>query len=256
VSQAIATRLSWSREKPFAPQQPWDRNFLLLLVFLMWLGIAVGFGWDVLDHIRTKAPAYPLIVYVHAVVYVGWLAVLTTQVLLIRVRRVDLHRKLGQFAVGLAVVMPPLGLAAAWVSQRLKHGTPDFDPAFFSIQIAIAVAFAVLVAAGFWMRRQSPAHKRLMLLSTIYLSSAGFARWWYFALGDVFGPGFWSFFVTESAGSDLLILALGTYDLVTRGRLHPAFVLGSLWIFATQIVASWLYFEPAWKGIATWLAGY
>ena len=51
--------------------------------------------------------------HVHGVVFVGWLAVLTAQVLLIRRRRPDLHRKLGVAAMGLAVLMVIIGPAGS-----------------------------------------------------------------------------------------------------------------------------------------------
>lgn len=254
MSNTIAAGLLARPGKPFVPQQPWDRNFFLLLVLLIWIGTAVGFGWDLVDHIRTNKPAYPAIVHVHAAVFVSWLALLTTQVLLVRVRRVDLHRRLGMFGLSLAAIMPVLGIAAAVVSERAKFGRPDSDPSFLAIQITMMVCFPVLVAAAYRMRSHPPAHKRLMLLSTIYLSLAGFSRWWFLAFGVE--PTFGSMFVTLNAGADALIVALGAYDFLTRGRLHPAYIAGSLWILASELVANWLYFNPAWAKVATWLIGH
>jgi hypothetical protein len=242
--------------RPFAAQQPWDRNVFLLLMLLVWLGIVVGFGHDIADHIRTHRRAYPLIVHIHAAVFVGWLVLVTTQMLLVRVRRTDIHRKLGLWGMALAATMAPLGLAAAWLSERLDHGTPNSDAPFFAVNITTMLAFVVLVAAAYGMRSEPPAHKRLLLLATICLSFAGFARWWSFAVGDALGSGFWPFFVMLYLASDILIVGLGAYDLATRGRLHPAYVAGTLWILANQLAGNWLYFAPRWKPIATWLAGY
>jgi hypothetical protein len=60
MSEAVATNLASGREKkPFAANHRWDRNFFLLLVLSMWLGILVGFGWDVIDHLGTQRYAYP-----------------------------------------------------------------------------------------------------------------------------------------------------------------------------------------------------
>jgi hypothetical protein len=251
VSNTIAAIASARLGKPFLPQQPWDRNFFLLLVALIWLGIVVGFGWDVVDHVRTHKQAYPLIVHVHALVFIGWLAFFTSQVLLVRVRRVDLHRRFGMLGLGLAAVMPVLGIAAALVSERGKLGTPDSDPSFLAIQITMMVCFPILVAAAYRMRTQPPAHKRLMLLATIYLSLAGFARWWFLQFGAQ--PNFGSMFVALNAGADALIVALGAYDLLTRGRLHPAYVAGSGVILASELLANWLYFNPTWGNFAAWL---
>ena len=64
----------------FAPFHRYDRNFFLAYVALIWLGILMGFGGDIVDHIKSHAPAFPLIVHVHAAIaFVGWLVVLTIQ---------------------------------------------------------------------------------------------------------------------------------------------------------------------------------
>ena len=71
-------------------------------VVLIWIGIVMGFGSDMIRHFQTHERAYPLIVHFHAAAFAGWMVVLTTQVLLIRTRRHDLHRVLGFAAMGLA----------------------------------------------------------------------------------------------------------------------------------------------------------
>jgi hypothetical protein len=244
------------RGRPFAPSHPWDRNWFLLLILLTWAGVLVGFGWDVVDHVRRHGPPFPIIVHIHAAVFVGWLALLTVQSLLVRNRRMDLHRKLGWAMLGLAVLMTPLGLAAGWVSERRAHGTPFFDPAFFIFQIDDMVGFTGLVAAAFWLRAQPAAHKRLMVIATLFISIAGFSRIWAFAVPGAFSHHFSSFFVGLNTGSDVLILAIGAFDLITRGRLAPAYGPALIWVLANEAAASWLYFSPAWKVLATRIAGY
>ena len=71
-----------------------------------------------------------------------------------------------------------------------------------------------------------------------------------------FAPHFGSFFVGLNTGSDVLILAIGVYDLITRGRLAPAYGPAVIWVLANETAASWLYFNPAWKVLATRIAGY
>jgi hypothetical protein len=116
------------------------------------------------------------------------------------------------------------------------------------------LGFAVLATAGLILRRDPSAHKRLMLLSTLYLSTAGFARLLLLTVGPD-TAGFWSFFVAYNLGGDILIAALGLYDLVTRGRLHPAYVAGTVWILTNEFVADWLFFAPWWKPVAIRLLG-
>lgn len=238
---------------PFAPQHPADRNFFLALVALIWVGIISGFGLDVVDHFRHATLPYPLIVHVHALLFVGWLVLLTTQLLLVRGRRLDLHRRLGMLAAWLIPVMVVVGLATAWTVQRQFAALGD--PQFISINLTDMLGFATLAAAGLILRRDPSAHKRLMLLSTLYLSTAGFARLWLLTIGETGTDHFWGFFIAYNIGGDVLIAGLGIYDLVTRGRLHPVYVAGALWILANELAAAWLYFAPWWKPVAAGLIG-
>ena len=244
--------------RPFASQYPLDRNFFLTLLALVWIGIVAGFGLDIADHIRNPTHAYAPIVHVHAALFVGWLVLFTTQLLLIRNRRADIHRRLGLVAVGLIPAMVAAGLATAWAAERdaVAQLGPLAHPQFLSINLTDMLGFATLAGAGIWLRRDSPAHKRLLLLSTLYLSTAGFARWWLLTMGTAgahssFGGFFWAY----NGGGDVLIVMLGVYDLVTRGRLHPAYVIGTGWILANELAAAWLYFSPAWKVLSLRMLG-
>jgi len=252
--EAIA--LAPRRRAPFAPQHPADRNFFLLLVILTWLGVVSGFGLDMIAHFKGTRP-YPLIVHVHAALFVGWLVLLTTQVALIRNRRADIHRRLGVTAAWMIPVMVVVALATAWTVHRqieLLH-PGNGHPQFISINITDMLGFSTLAFAGIALRRDSSAHKRLMLLSTLYLSTAGFARLWLLTIGTADTHTFWGFFIAYNIGGDILVALLGAYDLATRRRLHPAFVLGAGWILANELAAAWLYFNPVWKAISIRLLG-
>ncbi|MEJ1968176.1 MAG: hypothetical protein WDN03_05975 [Rhizomicrobium sp.] len=242
---------------PFAPYHKWDRDFFLVLVLAIWIGIVMGFGGDIVRHVRSDDPAYPWIVHVHAVAFVGWLVLLTTQVLFIRTKRPQLHYRLGAAMMWLALLMVIVGPATAIAMQRLEFGTKNSDPAFLAIQLTDIIAFAGLVTAAYRTRNISSAHKRLMLLSTLYISDAGFARWLAPTIGGALGQGFWPFLASAYLPSDLLILSLGAYDLATRKRLYPAYLWGVAWVAALQLTAGYLYaVAPFWKAVATRLIGY
>jgi hypothetical protein len=117
------------------------------------------------------------------------------------------------------------------------------------------LGFSTLAFAGLALRRDSSAHKRLMLLSTLYLSTAGFARLWLLTIGPAGIDTFWGFFIAYNIGGDIVIALLGVYDLLTRGRLHPAYVLGSGWVLVNELAAAWLYFSPGWKAISVRILG-
>jgi hypothetical protein len=89
---AAASRPPRKRE-PFPARCPTDYNFFLLYVVLIWLAVLAGFGLEIVRRLQTNAAPFPIAVHVHAVITVGWLALLTSQTLLIRNRKVRLHRK-------------------------------------------------------------------------------------------------------------------------------------------------------------------
>jgi len=72
----------------------------------------------------------------------------------------------------------PLGLAAAVVDQARQVGHPDYAPQFLALEFEEMIAFSVFMAAGVFFRWSAAAHKRLMLLSAVAISDAGFARIW------------------------------------------------------------------------------
>lgn len=239
----------------FAPRHPADRTFLLVMTILMWGGIVTGFGSDIVHHVQTHEAAYPLIVHVHAVAFVGWMGFFTVQMAAVRLGRSDLHRRLGLFGLGLAVVMAFLGPATAIVVDAAQYLKDRQPPAFLAVQFTDIVAFVVLLGAGFVWRASSAAHKRLMLLATLYITDAGFAR----ALGGPVHAALGESFVADLMGlylgNDLLILGFGAYDLATRRRLHPAYVAGVGFTLAIQLTAEGLLHSPAWAAFSMHLIG-
>lgn len=240
----------------FAPSHAWDRNFFLTLLVLIWLPILSGFGLDMANHVQTQEAAYPLMVHVHAVVYVGWLLLLTAQIWLIRVRKPALHRRLGLTGAAFVPLMVLVGLGAAWV-QHINHYTPEAPhTAFFSVEITSVTMFAPLAAYALLRRGDPSAHKRLILLATLSLMSAGFGRLWDYTIGDVFGPGEWAFAAQLYLGVGLLVLLLGGYDLMARKRLHPVYLPAAGWILLNQTASVLLFFSPAWRAFTPHLIGH
>ncbi|MFL5296854.1 MAG: hypothetical protein ACJ798_10785 [Phenylobacterium sp.] len=236
---------------PFPKDHPWDRNFFLAWVGLIWLGIGLGFGPELVQHVAKHEKPFEPIVHVHGAFFVGWLVLLTAQVLLVRSQRIATHRRLGLAMVGWGAAMLVLGPAVAWVRQRHEFGTPLSDPGFFSIQLIDILSFAVLGGAGVLLRRHASAHKRLMLIATLCIADAGYARFIGPLLEKAYGKAFWPDYVGVFGVTGLLIVGIGVYDLITRRRLHPAYLAGAAWGLAGQAVAVFLWFNPAWLAFTT-----
>lgn len=232
--------------RSFAASHPWDRNFFLVMAGLAWLGIVRGFGGDIADRVAHHAAPFPIIVHVHAAVFVLWLVLFTVQILLVRSRKLSVHMTLGFAMIWLAGLMALIGPATALTVQRHAMGDPKADPAFLSIQFTDILAFVGLTAAAIVLRKWAAAHKRLILLGTLYITDAGFARWLAGPILRSLPPSYWHLWVAFYCGPIALVLLAGAYDLATRRRLHPAFLAGAAYMFSMQMLALSLYFSPAW----------
>jgi hypothetical protein len=146
-----------------------------------------------------------------------------------------------------------VGFATALTIDKLEMPTPERDPAFLSIQVLDMVEFGTLAFAAYAARKLPAAHKRLILLATLSIADAGFARW----LGSSlhFGEGVLFSFVELYLPTALLVLGIGAYDLVTRRRLNPAYAAGAGLILSGQLTACWLYHNAAWTKLATDIVG-
>jgi uncharacterized membrane protein YozB (DUF420 family) len=231
-----------------------DRNFFLLMVGLLWLGVLMGFVPEMINRVRAH-DLFPAVVYVHAAVFVGWLGLLTAQVLLIRSRRVDLHRELGMAGTALYGAMLVLGVVTAVVVDYHLFATPRGNPSFLSVQLADMLGFAVLGGAAIVLRKNPEAHKRLMLLATICIANAGFSRWLAPGLGNLLGDGYWGTWAQLYFSDLVLIGMLGAYDLISRRRLYSAYVLGAVCALGIEFAAVSMYLSPWWKPVATTLIG-
>lgn len=208
--------------------------------------IGIGFASKYVPHL--SAGGVPTVIHVHAAIFTAWLALFITQATLIRRDRIDLHRRLGTAGVALAAVMLVVGVQVSLVVTRAgERGIPGVEfpePSGFLLLNLMAVGvFAVLVAAG-WLSRNNPqAHKRLMLLATISLTPPGIGR---LPLVAPHVP-------AVTAVAFAFFLAGPVYDLVTRRRIHRAYLGALLFGVGAPPVVAALAGTGAWHRMAAWL---
>jgi hypothetical protein len=182
---------------------------------------------------------------VHGVAFSAWIVLFVAQTTLVAAGRTDLHRRLGVAGAVLAAGMVVLGTVMAIENAREGHAPPGIPPrVFLIIPLFDMLVFAPLVAAAVWYRNRPETHKRLMLLATFTLLAAAVAR-----LPGALAVGPLLYFGVV----DLLILTGVLYDVVTRRKVHPAYVWGGLAILASQGIRIVLSGTGAWLAVATWL---
>jgi hypothetical protein len=196
----------------------------------------------------SAAPPLAPLLHAHGFVFTCWIALFLAQVLLVAARRTDIHRKLGIAGAVLAVAMLAIGFLTAVDSA--KRGVTPFaglSPlTFLAVPLGDLVVFAGLIGAGLYWRRRGDAHKRLMLLATIGLLTPAIARLPFVGAG---GPA--AFFGL----TDLFVVACIVYDRVGRGRVHPAFLWGGLYLVVSQPLRLVVGSSEAWLAVARWLTG-
>ncbi|MGZ3274462.1 MAG: hypothetical protein ACXU82_10405 [Caulobacteraceae bacterium] len=222
-----------------------DRKAYIVWMTLIWAGTLIGFGLDFARYFG-EAPPPPAILHFHGAVYVLWLGLVSTQILLVEKGDIRLHKNLGWATAVVSAAMVPLGVVAALVDQARQVGHPDYAPQFLGLEFVDMVAFAVFIGAGLLWRKDVAAHKRLMILSAMAIVDASFSRAWQIGV-KVTAPGplgwWWQYFW----GTTLMLIAMVGWDLWRRKRIHPAVLFGMAVLWGGEIVSILLQFSPAWK---------
>lgn len=169
-------------------------------------------------------PFTPL-VHLHGALFTAWVLLFITQTALVASHRLRVHRRLGVAGAILAAAMILVGTSTAVATAKRGAAPVGVDPlAFLAIPIFDMVLFATFVTAALVLRRNKEMHKRLMLLAYISIIVAAVAR-----LPGVLPLGPFAFF---GLGYSFVVVA-AIYDLVSRRRVHKAYLWGGALMFAS-----------------------
>src|ERR1700683_2719966 len=135
---------------------------------------------------------------------------------------------------------------AALVDQARQVTHSDYAPQFLALEFEEMIAFSVFMTAGVIFRRNPAAHKRLVLLTAVAISDAGFARIWIMGIKTEV-PGLFGFWLQYFWGIFLILVAMGVWDLWRRRRIHPAVLFGAALLWAGEIITTILNFSPPWR---------
>jgi hypothetical protein len=186
-------------------------------------------------------PFTPLI-YIHAALFTAWVALFIVQTALISARHVAVHRRLGVGGAVLAAAMIAVATMTAVAGAKRGSTPPGVSPlTFLAIPLFDMVMFATFITAALALRRHREAHKRLMLLAYVSIMGAPAAR-----LPGVLPLGPLAFY-----GIAFVFLAAGVvYDLLSRRRIHPAYVWGGTLLVASVPLRLAISGTAAWMSIA------
>ena len=199
------------------------RRFYLAVALAMTMLVFIGF-WPSYFSVLVSGTGYDRhwVFHLHAAVFMGWMGLLITQVILARRRQTAAHMAVGRwgFVWGIAVFVLGVVVSIAIIRGGYAAGSISSvtDALWFaSAPITDITQFAVLLGLGWASRRKVESHRRYMILATVAILPAATARMAY-----LLGP--WSFEMWFLA----IVAVLIWRDLHTMKEVHGATVGGVL----------------------------
>jgi hypothetical protein len=218
----------------------------VLALLVVWIGFARTYFLAGLFH----APLPNRLLHIHGAVFTLWIILFVSQISLVTTKHVAVHRRLGMYGFGLAVLMLVLGVLAA-SDQMSRHahdsttGTPADAHAFFAIPLGGIMLFATFVALGYRRRNKPAVHKRLMLFATFALLEAAFDRW------PIFDPT--PLWLAQLISFVPLVLLTMAYDWWSCGRVQNVTIWSAVLLLSVQQGAHPIGHSVAWQHFAAWV---
>jgi len=217
-----------------------NRSFFLALGLLLVAVVVFGFSFTIRDNLLHPPYPRPAILYIHTVVFSAWVLLFVVQTTLVRVRRLDLHRRLGQWGLLHGAAIPLVGIATAISMTRLRVSHGELDAArSFLIPCFDMLAFSIAFTLGAAWRRRPEFHRRCMWVATATLTAAAFGRM------PLLDQSEWFY-----AGVDALILLGALRDSVMSHRVHPVYLYALPAVVAGQLLTVYIRWSPWWLDVA------
>jgi hypothetical protein len=192
-----------------------------------WMGLSTG-----------TFKARPII-HVHGIVFFSWTLFVMLQTWLAEAGKLARHRAMGLIAISLATAMFILGVLAAinQMQTAAAAGAGDAGLAFSIVPLGGILFFGITFAIAVKTARAQDWHKRLMLLATISILDAPIARWFLTLLAppNQIGPPPVVADVGPALVACLPLLVAMVFDWRTRGRPHPAYLMGGAAYLALKL---------------------
>lgn len=219
----------------------WGMSVLIALV------VFVGFARTYyLAGLFDAKPLGAPIVHIHGAVFTCWIALLVLQTSLVGTGHTKIHRQLGLIGVALAPLVVMLGILVAVEMLERTTIIPGFNSAqIFAVALSEVAGFAVPVFFAFRLRQRPDLHKRLILIATIAMTTAGFGRWPVAFLLHKPLPAMLAAFT--------LFVPIIAFDWLCTQRLHSATVMGSAWVIFIELTGFTVGHTAAWHALAAHL---
>lgn len=233
----MATLAGSAHPRPEITAEPRADTFYARLAIVMALTVVAGFSMQLAMGRSTFAS--PLRVHVHAVLFMGWVAIFVLQSQFATRGPIGLHRKLGWLAVGWMFAM--LAAAMVVIVAMARNGTVPFffTPQHFLIADPLTLlGFMGLTGAAVALRRDTQWHARLQVSGMAILTGPAFGRLIPMPLLVPYA------FEAAGAGSALFLVAGMVRDKRRSGTVHPAWWAGLAVLAGSLLLARLLAASP------------
>lgn len=222
------------------------RIFVPLALFITLIAF-VGFWPTYFGKLLAGTVSAPLIIHIHAAVFVLWLALFITQAVLAASGLRALHIKLGPWVMAYGVFLIAVALLTTVAVFHQRVGDGNFAEAARRLFAPLRdmLVFAPFLAAGWIYRRKPEIHKRLMVAATTILLVAAVGR-----LAFLGKPVPMPEFLLVWLAPVYLAMA---WDWLTRRIVHPVYVIAVAVMVSMRLMLP-LRDSDAWLAFATWLA--
>src|SRR5690606_39449712 len=160
----------------------------------------------------------PFSIYLHGFLSLTWVVFFLIQSLLIHTKNHKTHFNLGilglVIALGATITLLPVGIFT--VEKGLIEGRGDTAISGLIGTLTTGVMYLILVIAGMHYRKNTEAHKRLMLLATIVLLWPAWFRFRHY-FPSIERPDIW--FAVVLAYSFIIIACI--WDKYVNKKIHP-----------------------------------
>ncbi len=228
------------------------RRFYQALAWVGALIAVIGFSRRYLLPLAAGTFHAVAIVHLHGIITFTWVTFVIVQTTLIAAGRTALHRSLGMagIALGTLLVFTASEVAILQLARELKEGGPS-PREFVATLLNLPLLVAGLLGFGIANVARQEIHKRLMMLASFVVLTPALAR-----IIQLIDGSLSRLARNDLAGlaSDGLILISVIYDTKTRGKPHPAYLIGGACIFVVQIMTLWIRSTRAWFAFTSWLS--
>jgi hypothetical protein len=225
-----------------------QRRIYVPLALLITLIAFTGFWPTYFGKVLAGTVSAPLIIHVHAAVFVLWLALFIAQAVLAATGQRALHVRLGPWLMGYGVLLIAVALltSVAIFHQRVAAGNFAEAARRLFAPLRDMLVFAPFLAVGWIYRRKPEIHKRIMVAATTILLIAAVTR-----LAFLGKPVPMLQFLLVWLAPVYLAMA---WDWYTRRMVHPVYVIAVVVMVSMRLMLP-LRDSDAWLAFATWLAG-